>query len=133
MFSRFQSNRSLSSINSKNNHRPSASLPRSFSTSNVDKIYLVFYEYVEQMEIKRKPVREAHLAMARSFKEKGIFVAGGAYGDISGGALIFKAANEGVVKNFVEQDPYYTNGLITKWSMKEWTPVIGLESILPKK
>jgi hypothetical protein len=59
------------------------------------------------------------------------------------GTLLFKAPSEKEVRNFVENDPYYTNGLVTsnliyllnivEWTVKEWNVVIGLESILNKK
>jgi len=78
-------------------------------------------------------VREHHLSYATASKEKGHFMAGGAYSDISGGFILFKAHNEDTVKRFIHSDPYFTSGLITNYKIKEWNIAIGSEMFFPKK
>ena len=57
---------------------------------------------------KRAPHREGHLAHANSCNE---LVAGGAHKDaktdaVTGGLLMFKAADTSVVEKFAKNDPY---------------------------
>lgn len=49
---------------------------------------------MEDMQAKRAPLREKHLEWARVWHERGLLVAGGAFGELSpsmGGMLLFGA------------------------------------------
>ncbi len=39
--------------------------------------------------------------------------------------LVFKAESPATAEAFVKSDPYVRNGLITEWSIRPWTVVIG--------
>ncbi len=88
--------------------------------------FLLNYAYVENMSELRKPHREAHLALAQSYAQRGELVLGGALVDpIDTGVLVFNVADKTQVENFVQQDPYVANGLVTKWTIREWAIVVG--------
>lgn len=49
---------------------------------------------------------------------------GGALADpVDTGLLVF--TDKGVAESFAQQDPYVANGLVTKWSVRQWTVVAG--------
>ena len=50
----------------------------------------------------------------------------GAYADPpDGAALVFRADDGSVVRDFVAHDPYVREGLVKKWVVRQWTVVIG--------
>lgn len=50
--------------------------------------------------------------------------AGGALADpVDTGLLVF--TDKGVAESFAQQDPYVANGLVTKWTVRQWTVVAG--------
>jgi len=42
-----------------------------------------------------------------------------------GAVLVFKSDDARVAERFAVNDPYVKNGLITEWSVRPWTVVIG--------
>jgi len=92
--------------------------------------YILFYQYVDNIEEKRAPYRPDHLALAKSFNEAGNMPLVGVTGTpINGAILVFNVDNEAQVKEFVNQDPYVKNGLVTDWRIESWNIVIGSELI----
>jgi uncharacterized protein len=88
--------------------------------------YMLFYETVDNYVERRAAYRDDHLALARAAHQRGELVMAGALADPADGAvLIFRADNADVVEQFVRQDPYVKNGLITRWRIRPWTVVIG--------
>ena len=88
--------------------------------------YILLYEVVDDYINRRAPFRNEHLRMAREAAEKGHLLLGGAFDNpVDGAALVFKAEDAGVVEDFVKNDPYVKNGLITDWKIREWTVVVG--------
>jgi len=88
--------------------------------------YLLFYELVPDYMERRAPLRAAHLALARQAVSRGELVLGGALADPPDRAvLLFKADSPAVVEAFVAADPYVQNGLVSRWSVREWTTVVG--------
>ena len=51
--------------------------------------------------------------------------AGGPFSDGSGAIFIFEATNKESVEALVQNDPYFKNGLIPKFHVKEWIVGIG--------
>jgi len=89
---------------------------------------ILFYEVVDDYAEKRAPFRQMHLEHATKAYDRGELVMAGAYADpVDGAALVFKADNPSVAEEFAKNDPYVTNGLITKWRVREWTVVLGGE------
>ena len=90
------------------------------------KLYALQYEYVTNALEKRKPYREAHLAFIRKQVEKGNVILGGAIGDPPTGALtIFRNLSANDIEQFVRQDPYVINDIVTKYTIKPYMAIIG--------
>ncbi len=84
----------------------------------------LFYETVDNYVERRQPFRELHLAYAGKWRDQGKLVMAGALKP-DGALLIFKTDNASDAEEFAKNDPYVKNGLISKWSVKEWVVVIG--------
>ena len=94
--------------------------------------YLLFYDVVEDYVTRRVPFRGAHLALARRAVERGELVLGGALTDpVDGALLLFKGTSPDVAASFAKADPYVTNGLVTRWRVREWTTVVGPDAAVP--
>jgi uncharacterized protein YciI len=94
--------------------------------------YLLFYDVVDNYAEKRVPFRANHLAYARAAAARGELVLAGALANpVDGTVLLFKGDSPGVAEAFATADPYVTNGLVTKWRVREWTTVIGRDAQFP--
>ena len=106
-----------------------AAATRKFSSSAPNKpppmLNVLLYTYVDDMATKRKPFREGHLAHAKKAEDAGAAILGGAFANPIDGAIIVFNADEDYIKSFVEMDPYVASGLVSKWEIKAWTPVVG--------
>jgi len=97
--------------------------------------YLLFYDVVDNYAERRVPFRTAHLAHAQQALANGDLILGGAFADpIDGTVLLFKGQSPAAAETFATRDPYVTNGLVTKWRVREWTTVVGelAENPLPR-
>lgn len=85
-------------------------------------IYYVVDDYVER----RAQYRPEHLGLAKSYADRGELVLGGAFAEPADRALlIFRVEDGASVEEFVKSDPYYQNGLITRYEIRPWTVVVG--------
>ncbi len=90
------------------------------------KLYALQYDYVVDSVEKRKPHRQAHLALVSKQAEKGNLILGGALNNPpTGGLLIFRNLSPNDIEQFVQQDPYMINGVVVKYSIKPYMAVIG--------
>lgn len=88
--------------------------------------YALFYQVVDDYILRRAQYREEHLILGKEANDNGNLILAGALTDPPDGALlVFKASDKSVVEDFVTNDPYVKNGLITKWEIRQWTVVIG--------
>jgi uncharacterized protein len=88
--------------------------------------YLLFYETTEDYAERRKEFRSLHLQLAWKSFEEGKLVLGGALADpVDYAILLFKGDSPSVAEEFAREDPYIINGLVKKWSVREWTTVVG--------
>lgn len=88
--------------------------------------FLLFYDYAENAVERRAPFRDAHLALAGEWIERGELLLGGAFADpVDGAVLVFKAKDRAEVEAFVARDPYVANGVVTAWRIRPWTVVVG--------
>jgi len=122
------SNKCSAQANVSCNSASKSSAPASSNAPNapivIDKHYVLFYDYVADAEEKRKPLRTAHLNYIRPFAQARKVILGGAWGDLTGAAIVFKCDSKEEVTQFVKNDPYVTGGLVTQWTTKEWNVVI---------
>ena len=82
--------------------------------------YILFGSYCENALEKRTPYRESHLAGLSKQKEDGILITLGPTKDNTRVFGIYEATNRDIVKNLVESDPYWQNGIWTEYEIKEW-------------
>ena len=88
--------------------------------------YILFYKYAADYLERRGDFREKHIALAKVSIDQDELVIGGAFADpADGAAIVFKGNSPQVAEAFARADPYVTNGLVTSWSVREWTTVIG--------
>ena len=88
--------------------------------------WLLFYDYVEDMAERRAPFRDAHLVLARQAHERGeLLLAGALVEPLDGAVFVFTVEDAATVEAFVENDPYVKEGLVTTWTVRQWTVVIG--------
>jgi uncharacterized protein len=90
--------------------------------------YALFYFVVDDFVSRRSAYREEHLRLAREAQRRGELLLAGAFADPADGALlVFRAPERSVVEEFARNDPYVTQGLVTRWEVRSWTVVIGNE------
>jgi uncharacterized protein len=88
--------------------------------------WLLTYDYVDDIVARRAPFRDAHLRLVRDLHERGVLLMAGAVGQpIEGALLVFTTEDRAVVEEFVAQDPYVDEGLVTGWQVRPWNVVVG--------
>ena len=94
--------------------------------------FLLFYEFTHDYIQRRTPFRGEHLRLAWEAQERGELILGGALADPPDQAvLLFQGEDERAARSFAENDPYVTSGLVTKWSVRPWTTVVGESAATP--
>lgn len=90
------------------------------------KHYLLLYEGAADYATRRSAYRQEHLALAWAAQERGELLLGGAFADpIDGAVLVFQGPTPEVVERFVASDPYVRHGVVQRWTIREWTTVVG--------
>jgi uncharacterized protein YciI len=96
--------------------------------------FLLFYEFVPDYLERRGEFRTVHLNHAWAAHARGELELAGAYADPADGAvLIFKGESAAVAEQFAASDPYVQNGLVKRWSVRNWTTVVGDTASMPVK
>ena len=86
---------------------------------------LLFYDYVDDILERRAPFRQAHLALAGQFHERGVLLMAGALTEpVDGAVFVFATDDRSIVKGFVANDPYVREGLVTAWRIRSWNVVL---------
>ena len=92
---------------------------------SIKPLHLLLYSYADNAVELRKPHRAAHLAAAHLAAARGELLLGGALADpVDGGVLVF-AGGPNVAESFAMRDPYVTSGVVTSFSVREWSLVVG--------
>lgn len=95
-------------------------------TTVTPKLYVLQYEYVENMLDRRTPFREGHLALFGQQVQNGNVVLGGMIDYPPTGALvIFRHLTPNDIEQIVQQDPYVTNKLVTNYRIKPYIATSG--------
>jgi uncharacterized protein YciI len=94
--------------------------------------FLLFYRFVPDY-LQRRPLhRSEHLRLAWQAHERGELVLAGALGEPADAAvLLFEGENDAAARAFVAADPYVKAGLVTEWSVRPWTTVVGATAATP--
>ena len=76
--------------------------------------------YCDNALEKRTPYRADHLAGLGQQKESGLLVTLGPTVDNTQVFAIYEAPDESTVRQLVEGDPYWQNGIWTEYTVKAW-------------
>lgn len=88
--------------------------------------FALLYDVVDDYLERRAAFRDEHLALARAAHERGELLLAGAFTDpADGGLLVWATDDRRTVERFIEQDPYVTNGLVVRWTIRSWNVVVG--------
>jgi uncharacterized protein YciI len=88
--------------------------------------YLLEYVLIDDYLARRAAFREVHLAQAREAHLRGDLILAGALAEPPDRAvLVWRTDDRSVVESFADADPYVRNGLVTSWTIRPWTVVIG--------
>jgi uncharacterized protein len=82
--------------------------------------FIMWGSYCEDVLEKRAPFRQAHLDGLAKQKADGVLVTIGPTQDLSQVFGIYEAESEAIVRQLVEADPYWQNGVWTMYEIKEW-------------
>jgi hypothetical protein len=69
---------------------------------------------------KRTPHRQAHLDGLAAQKERGVLITIGPTKDVTKVFGIYEAEDEATVRQLIELDPYWQNGIWTEYDVREW-------------
>jgi uncharacterized protein YciI len=94
--------------------------------------FLLLYDFTHDYIQRRAPYRAEHLRLAWAAQERGELILGGALADPPDKAvLLFEGEDDRAARSFAENDPYVTSGLVTQWSVRPWTTVVGAAAATP--
>lgn len=82
--------------------------------------YIMWGSYCQDVLEKRVPFRQAHLEGLAQQKAAGTLITIGPTQDLTQVFGIYEAENEAIVRRSVEADPYWQNGVWTRYEIKEW-------------
>jgi uncharacterized protein len=82
--------------------------------------YVMWGSYCEDVLEKRTPYRQAHLDGLAVQKQYGVLITIGPTKDVTKVFAIYEAEAEATVRQLVEADPYWQNGIWTEYEVKEW-------------
>jgi uncharacterized protein YciI len=87
--------------------------------------FALLYDVLDDYLARRQPLRAEHLALAERHRAEGKLLLAGAFDPPDGALLVFRCERREDVEAFAREDPYVRNGLVTRWTVKPWTVVIG--------
>ncbi len=88
--------------------------------------HVLEYALVEDYLERRGQFRDEHLGMARDAADRGELVLAGALADPADRALlVWDVDDVRVVEAFADADPYVRNGLVSGWTVRPWSVVLG--------
>jgi hypothetical protein len=82
--------------------------------------YVILGSYCEDVLQKREPYRQAHLDGLAKQKESGVLITIGPTKDVTKVFGIYEAEDEATVRQLIEADPYWQNGIWTEYDVREW-------------
>jgi uncharacterized protein len=88
--------------------------------------YLLEYTLTDDYLARRVAFRKVHLTLAREAHRRGDLILAGALAEPTDRAvLVWRTDDRSIVERFADDDPYVRNGLVTSWTIRPWTVVIG--------
>lgn len=96
--------------------------------------YLLSYQFVPDYLARRAQFRDAHLNLAWQAHERGELVLAGALTDPADSALlVFQGDSPAAAERFAKADPYVLHGLVTGWTVRQWSTVVGEGACAPTR
>ena len=96
------------------------------------KHFLLLYDTAPDYLERRPQFRAQHLALVEAMlAKKALVLAGPLAEPVDGAVLLFQGESAAVAEDFARADPYVTNGLVTRWRVREWTTVAGEAALNP--
>lgn len=87
------------------------------------KKFVMWGSYCEGVIDKRMPYRQAHLDNLKALHESGQLLTIGPTQDVTKVFAVYAAVDEASVRQLVEADPYWQNGIWTDYEVHEWFQV----------
>ncbi|MGA7161394.1 MAG: YciI-like protein [Bacteroidota bacterium] len=88
--------------------------------------FVLIYHLVDDYLLLRTAHREEHLHLSTEANRHGDLLLAGAFSNPADRALlIFRVKDKAIIEEFIRNDPYVVNGLVTRWEIRPWTVVIG--------
>lgn len=82
--------------------------------------YVLWGTYCEDVLEKRAPYRQAHLDGLAVQKANGSLITIGPTKDLTKVFGVYEAEDEASVRQIIEADPYWQNGIWTEYEVREW-------------
>lgn len=94
--------------------------------------FLLLYQFVPDY-LQRRPLHRAeHLQLAWQAHDRGELILAGALAEPADAAvLLFEGENDTAARAFAAADPYVRAGLVTQWTVRPWTTVVGDTAATP--
>lgn len=93
------------------------------------KHWLLTYTLAPDYLERRAALRAEHLGLAEAATARGDLLLGGATYEGSAppveALLLFAGEDATAAEDFARSDPYVAQGLVTRWSVREWATVAG--------
>lgn len=86
---------------------------------------MIRYKYVPDIINKRQPYRQQHLQLLQSYVDKKQCLLGGALDSAEYAYIVFNVNDKNIAEDFVKNDPYVINKLVTDYNIDLWNVVIG--------
>jgi len=86
----------------------------------MDKKYIMWGSYCDNVLEKRAPYRQAHLDNLKILKEAGKVFTIGPTQDLTKIFGVYIAPDEASVRDLIESDPYWQNQIWTDYEVFEW-------------
>ena len=94
--------------------------------------FLLFYQFVPDYLQRRLLHRSEHLRLAWEAHRRGELILAGALAEpVDAALLLFEGENDNSARAFAAADPYVKAGLVTQWSVRPWTTVVGEAAATP--
>ena len=85
---------------------------------------IMLYEMASEGMAKAQANIAAHRARLKEFHERGVLLMAGPYANPLEGAMGVFTARE-AAEEFVRGDPFIINGVVSKWTLREWNEVLA--------
>jgi uncharacterized protein YciI len=86
--------------------------------------FVMLYEVAPDGMAKAQANFAAHRARLNEFHARGTLLMAGPYANPSEGAMGIFASRE-AAEEFIRGDPFVINGVVGKWSVREWNEVLA--------